>query len=71
MIVIRRDGRTIVLTGWRAWLIYAAAFTVSLAVVALVTSVLLGLAVTMGVLFLIVVPVAAVLTLLAWLFGRR
>ena len=71
MIVIRKDGRAVVLSGWRAWLAGAAAFAIAFALVALITFVLLGLAFTAGVILLVVVPVAVVLTLLAWLFGGR
>ncbi|MGE3625307.1 MAG: hypothetical protein AB7G34_02925 [Hyphomicrobiales bacterium] len=71
MIVINRNGETVVLTGWRAWLAMAAGFAVMLAVVALVLFVLLGIALTMGMFLLVAIPVAAILTLFAWLTAGR
>jgi hypothetical protein len=70
MIVIERNGRTTVVTGWRAWLLGAAAFLVTTLVLAFVFFVLLGIAVTVGALLLIVVPVLIGIALLASLFQR-
>jgi len=71
MIVISRGGRTTVYSGWRAWLMSATAFVVALAVLALVTFVLLGIAVSIGALLVLLIPVAVVMSLLVWAFGRR
>ena len=71
MIVFRKNGKTVVLTGWRAWLFGAAAFAVAFTLVCLVTFVFLGLAVTVGAVLLIVLPLAAVLTALSWVLGGR
>lgn len=71
MIVINRNGETVVLTGWRAWLAMAAGFAIALAVVALVLFVLLGIALTVGMFLLVAIPVAAVLTFVAWLTASR
>lgn len=68
MIVITRNGRTTVLTGWRAWLAGAAAFAASTVLLAFIVFVLLGVAVTLGAIFLIVVPVVVGVALLASLF---
>jgi hypothetical protein len=68
MIVITRNGRTTVLTGWRAWLVGAAAFCATVVVVALIAFIALGVAVTVGAVLLIVVPVALGLAILASLF---
>jgi hypothetical protein len=70
MIVIERDGRTTVVSGWRAWLLGAAAFILSTLVLAFVLFVLLGVAVTVGAVLLIVVPVLIGVALLASVFQR-
>jgi hypothetical protein len=71
MIVITRNGRTTVLTGWRAWLVGAVAFVASFALLTLFLFVVLGLAVTVGAVLLIVVPVAIGIALLASVFSGR
>lgn len=68
MLVIRRNGKTTVLTGWRAWLAGAAIFAAATFVFFLIVFVLLGVAVTVGTVLLIVVPVAVGLAILASLF---
>jgi hypothetical protein len=71
MIVIERDGRRIVLTGWRAWLVGALVFAALTAVLALLAFLVLGIAVTAAAVLLIVVPVAIGLALVAGLLRRR
>jgi hypothetical protein len=70
MIVIERNGKTTVITGWQAWLLGAAAFAVTTVVLAFVFFVLLGVAITVGAVLLIVVPVVVGIALLASLFQR-
>jgi hypothetical protein len=65
MFVIQRNGQTTVITGWRAWLIGAAAFLIATLLMAVIAFVLLGVAITIGALLMIVVPVAVGLALLA------
>jgi hypothetical protein len=71
MIVITRNGKTTVLTGWRAWLFAALAYVVAFAVLALVTFVVLGVAITIGTILLLLVPLAIGFAILAPLFTRR
>jgi hypothetical protein len=71
MIVITRNGRTTVLTGWRAWLVGTVAFVVSFVVLALFTFFVLGIAITVGAILLILVPLAIGFALLASLFSGR
>ena len=68
MLVITRNGRTTVLTGWRAWLAGCAILAATSLVFFLIVFVLLGVAVTVGAVLLIVVPVAVGLAILASLF---
>jgi hypothetical protein len=69
MIVVSRNGRTTILTGWRAWLVGAAAFVVLSLIFAVIAFVLLGVAVTVGAVLLIVVPIAIGVALITSLFS--
>ena len=71
MIVIPRNGKTTVLTGWRAWLTGAAIFVGAVLMFAFIVFILLGVAITVGTVLLIVVPVALGLAVLAPLFRQR
>ena len=68
MILITRNGRTTVLTGWRAWLAGAAICVVTTVLFAFLAFVLLGVAITVWAVLFIVVPVAIGLAILASLF---
>jgi hypothetical protein len=70
MIVIQRNGKTTVVTGWQAWLLGAAAFAVTTVVLAFVFFVLLGVAITVWAALLIVVPVLIGIALIASVFQR-
>jgi hypothetical protein len=70
MFVIQRNGQTTVITGWRAWLIGAAAFLFTTLLLGVIAFVLLGVAITVGAVLLIVLPVAIGLALLGSLFRR-
>jgi hypothetical protein len=71
MIVITRNGKTTVVTGWRAWLMGAVAFVLACGLLFLVAFVMLGVAITVGAVLMIVVPVAIGVALIASLFPRR
>ena len=68
-IIITSKGEMRVYTGWRAWLIGAAAFVVTFVVLALFTFILLGIAASIGALLLLLVPAAIVMGVLAWVIG--
>ena len=68
MIVITRNGKTTVVTGWRAWLIGAAAVVVTSVIVALVVFLAFGIALTLTMVLAIVVPIAIGVALIASLF---
>ena len=70
-IIIQRNGETKVITGWRASLIGAALFVGLTLAFAFVAFVILGIAVTVGAILLIVVPVAIGVALIASVFNRR
>jgi hypothetical protein len=70
MIVIQRNGKTTVVTGWQAWLLGAAAVAITMVVLWLVFFVLLGVAITVGAVLLIAVPVLIGIALIASAFRR-
>jgi hypothetical protein len=69
MIVITRNGRTTVITGWREWLIRIVVFLTAALLLALIAFLLLGVAVTVGAMLMIVIPAAIVVALLGSLFS--
>ena len=71
MIVLTRNGKTTVITGWRAWLIGAAVFAGSTALLFLIVFLMAGVAITVGAVLLIVVPVAIGVALIASVFRPR
>ena len=71
MIVITRNGKTTVITGWRAWLLGAGVFVVTTVLVALVAFLVLGIALTVTTLLFIAVPVVIGVALIASLFRPR
>ena len=68
MIVVTRNGKTTVITGWRAWFVGAAIFLAATALLFVIAFVMLGVAITAGAVLLIVVPVAVGVAILASLF---
>jgi hypothetical protein len=71
MIVITRNGQTTVVTGWRAWLMGAVAFLVACGLLFLIAFVVLGVAITVGAVLMIVVPVAIGIALIGSLLRPR
>ena len=71
MIVITRNGRTTVITGWREWLVRAVVFVAAMLVLAILVFVMLGLAVTLGAIAMIAIPAAIIVALLGSMFSRR
>ena len=71
MIVITRNGKTTVVTGWRAWLLGAGVFVATTVLVALVAVLVLGIALTVTTLFFFAVPVVIGVGLIASLFRPR
>jgi hypothetical protein len=68
MIVITRNGRATVVTGWRAWLASVAVLVAAVVFLFVIAFVVLGVAITVGAVLLIVVPIAAGVAILASLF---
>lgn len=70
MIVISRNGKMVVITGWRAWLAGAAAVVVAWLLLALVAFVWIGLAVTVGLVVLLAIPALLIVALLRLVLRR-
>ena len=68
MIVITRNGSATVVTGWRAWLASVAVLVAAVVFLFVIAFVVLGVAITVGAVLLIVVPIAAGVAILASLF---
>jgi hypothetical protein len=71
MIVITRNGKTTVITGWRAWLIGVVVFVATTTLLALFAFLALGIALTLTMVVFIAVPVAVGVVLIASLFRPR
>jgi hypothetical protein len=63
VIVIERDGKTIVITGWRGWILGAVAVVVTTAVLAALAFLVMGIAVSIVAFLLIVMPAVVVVAL--------
>jgi len=71
VIVIERDGRTIVISGWRAWVIGAVAVVVTTIVLGAVAFLVLGIAVSVVAFLVILIPATAIVALLGSFFRPR
>ncbi len=70
MIVIQRNGETIVLTGWREWLVKIIVFMACVLLLGVIAFVMFGLAVTIGAIALVVIPAALIVGLIGTMLGR-
>lgn len=68
IMVIQRNGKTTVLTGWRAWLASGAAFILIALFLFVIAFLFLGLTITLFTVLLIVVPAAVAVGLVASMF---
>jgi hypothetical protein len=65
MFVITWNGKTTVLTGWRAWLVGAVLCVAAALALVVAAFLVLGLTITIAALLLFVVPLAIVIALLS------
>ena len=70
MIIVSRDGKDVVITGWRAWLAGLFVLLVVALVLVVVAVLVLGLTITIAATILLVIPVAIVLALLGGIWRR-
>lgn len=71
VLVVETNGRTTVVTGWRAWVLTIGAVVGAAAAFVFLGFIFLGIALTIGAVLLIVLPVAIVLALASVALGRR
>ncbi len=72
MLIVSRDGKTTVIRGWRAWLVWAGLCLGAAVFMVLAAALFLGFALTLAAFLLFVVPLAVAIALLtAWLRGLR
>jgi hypothetical protein len=71
VIVITRNGRTTVIRGWRAWVLGGTLLLTTWCALALIIFVLVGFAVTVGVVLLLLIPALAIVALVGWLMKRE
>lgn len=70
-IIITRNGRTTVITGWRAWLLGFGGSLIAWFLLALVVFALVGVAITVGLALLLLIPAVAIVALIGMLVGRE
>lgn len=70
MIVYTHNGKTVVLTGWKAWLLGAVAFVAMWAVLGAIAFVVIGVGLTVGILMLLAIPALIGVGLVASAFNR-
>jgi hypothetical protein len=70
MLVIVRNGKRKVYTGWRAWALFAAMLVVAWLVFVLIAFVFIGVAITAGIMFVLLVPAIVVVALIGALMRR-
>ena len=71
MIVVSVNGKTTVISGWRAWLLGAAGVLMLWVLFSVLAVVLVGAALSFGLLLLLLVPAAALMALGQAVFGSR
>jgi len=60
------DGKVVTITGWRKWLIVAAAMAVVALILIPIVALVLGVALTLGFVLLIAAPLVCAIALIVW-----
>jgi hypothetical protein len=71
MIVVEKNGRTTIVSGWRAWLLAFGVVLGAAALLGFLAFVFLGIALTVGAVALVVLPIAIFMAIAGSLLGRR
>jgi hypothetical protein len=72
MLIVSRNGKTTVVSGWRAWLVWAVLCIVASVFIVLAGALALGFALTLAAFLLFVVPLAVAIALITtWIRGLR
>ncbi len=70
MIVISRNGKTTIITGWRAWLLGTIAVVAAWLLLAIIAFVWIGVAMTIGAILLLVMPAILIAVWLQLWMGK-
>jgi hypothetical protein len=71
MLVVEKNGQTTVVSGWRAWLLALGVVLGAVAALGFLAFIFLGIALTIGAVLLVAVPVVIGFAIVGSLFGRR
>ena len=71
MLVVEKNGRTTVVSGWRAWLMALGVVLGAVAVIAFLAFIFLSVALTIGAVLLVAVPIVIGFAIVGSLFSRR
>jgi hypothetical protein len=71
VIVITRNGRTIVITGWRAWLTGVGAALLAWFALAVIVFALVGVAISIGVVLLLLIPAIVIVSVVSSLMSKE
>lgn len=71
VIVITRNGKTTTIGGWRAWVFGAGVLLAAWLALGLIVFFLVGVAITVGVVLLLLIPALAIVALLNVLMRRE
>jgi len=71
VIVITRNGRTVVITGWRAWLMGFGAMLLAWFALAVIVFALVGVAISVGVILLLLIPAIVIVSLVGSLMRKE
>ncbi len=71
MIVIARNDRMTVISGWRAWVLGAAVLLAAWCALALIVFLLVGVAITVGVVLVLLIPALAIVALVGSLMRKE
>jgi hypothetical protein len=71
VIVITRNSRTIVITGWRAWLTGVGAALLAWFALAVIVFALVGVAISVGVVLLLLIPAIVIVSVVGSLMRKE
>ncbi len=71
MLVVEKNGRTTVISGWKAWLLALGVVLGAVVAFCFLAFVFLGIALTIGAVLLVAVPIVIAMAILGSLFTRR
>ena len=71
VIVITKNGRTVVITGWRAWLTGFGAMLLAWFALAVIVFALVGVAISVGVILLLLIPAIVIVSIIGSLMRKE